>query len=519
MQKLLRVPVVSTMNTRVSGTNPIPSSSGIVGIGVVGIMVVGQSVDPASKDARYLNCFKQTVADEAQDSQIVYCVKRSGLAASSTPQTGSIGTAIAIWTGSSAPTSVVEAFGGTNSSIYIGTDRLTTNNTDTTVITGKATSISETTVSGTATLYIPSSDNTGWYYQAGGTLITGTVTKITDAQFPGNNSKTLAGFGAHMDGYTFQMDTTGAIWNSDLNSITSWTATGVINATVYPDKGVACMRWKDKIIGFGTESMEIFYNASNASGSPLTRIAHMAQRIGAVAADAITSISDTLFFCGSTPQGGLSIFSLEGQQYGSVGRISTPELDAILLLAGAGNIKLTALRDFGLSFVIVKAGSSQYAYCIEEKFWFVWSTHLGFCRFAGISSGSSQLSYAVSELVTTGKLYVINPSSRTFQDDGQAFSARSQLQTVDPGAGAFVSYHEAQVAADVESSTSNMSLVWSDDDYVTYSNPRTLDLSSSIPRTWRMGGTRHPRAYAIVHNANTPMRVRELRLMVSVGQR
>lgn len=507
MQKLLRLPIIHPLNTRVSATNPLPASSGVVGIGVIGIMVVGQSVDPTAKDARYVNCFKHTVGEQ------VYCIKRSGLAALNTPQSGSIGTAALVWTGCASPTSLVTAFGGTNSSIYIGTDRLASDHTDTTIITGKATNISETVVNTTPTLYIPSTDNTAWYYQPGGTLITGTVTKITDAQFPGNNSLTLAGFGAHLDGYTFQMDTRGGIWNSDLNSITSWTALGTINANVYPDKGVGCIRFKQFVIGFGTESMEFFYNAGNATGSPLSRIAHMAQKIGAVAADAITSISDNVFWCGSTPQGGLSIYQYDG----TLSRISPPEIDAVLLLAGASNIKLTAYRDYGLSFIIVKVGSSMYEYCIEEKFWFPRLSHLGFVRMVGLSTGSTQVVYGVSELSTSGKVYTINHASRVYQDDGVGFSARAQLQAIDPGAGMFVAYEEAQVVADVESSTSNLELVWSDDDYVTWSSARTLDLSTNTPRTHRMGGTKKPRAYAFVHSANTPMRLRELRLRVGLG--
>jgi hypothetical protein len=508
MRKILSMPVVSALNTRVSASNPLPATSGVVGIGVVGLMVVGQSVDPTSKDARYINCFKQTVSDEAHGKRTYRCVKRSGLASLNTPQSGSIGTSILVWSGQGSGTKVITAFGGTNSSIYDGTTRLTTNNADTTVITGKAASITETTVSNTATLYITSTDSTAWYYQNAGT-----VTKISDAQFPGNNSLTLAGGGAHMDGYIFQMDTLGGIWNSDLNSITSWTAAGTINANIYPDKGVGCVRWKQYIIGFGAESMEFFYNAGNATGSPLTRIAHMAKRIGAVSADAITSISDNIFFCGSTPQGGLSIYQYDGE----VSRISPPELDAVLLLAGASNIKLTAYRDFGLSFIIVKAGTTQYEYCIEEKFWSVRLSHLGFCRFAALSTGTSQVSYAVSELVTSGKVYTINPASRVFQDDSQTYTARMQLLAIDPGNGRFVAYEQAEVVADVESSTSALTLVWSDDDYVTYSTGRSLDLSTNVPRTHRLGGTDKPRAFALVHSSNTPMRVSELRLRVDIG--
>src|SRR3990167_5441184 len=99
MRKLIRLPVVNALNTRVSATNPLPASSGVVGIGVVGIMVVGQSVDPTAKDARFVNCFKHSVDDQAQGRKRIYCVRRSGNQSLNTPQSGSIGTALLVWTG------------------------------------------------------------------------------------------------------------------------------------------------------------------------------------------------------------------------------------------------------------------------------------------------------------------------------------------------------------------------------------------------------------------------------------
>ena len=499
MRRVIDLQVATALNTRVSGTNPLPASSGVVGVGIVGIMVVGQSVDPTTKDARYVNVFKRTV-----DKQI-YAVKRSGVSSHVTTTANTVGVGILIWSGQGSGTKFITAFGATSSFIYDSGALLPTNGTVTTNIGTKCTGITETKIGTAPTLAITGANNSGWWYQNAGT-----ISSIASGGWPGNAASTLAGTMAHLDGYAFQMATGGGISNSALNTISTWPASGVISATIQPDAGVGCIRWKQYIIGFGTESMEFFYNAGNATGSPLTRLAHMAQKIGAVAADAITQLADTIFWCGSTSQGGLSVFQWDG----NVTRISPPEIDTVLILAGASNIKLTAKRDFGMSFIEIKAGSAVYGYCIEEKFWFPIVSSLGFVRYAGLSTGSSQVVYGVSELVTTGKVYVINPSARTYLDDGQPFSARLQLPTIDPYKGEFCSYEEAQVLADVEASTSVMDLVWTDDDYMTYSNPRPLDLSENVPKTTRLGGTKNPRAFAMSHSANTPMRVKALRLRV-----
>ncbi len=491
-----------------SGTNDPSAESGIWGVGIWGQFIWGGTTAPSDKDARYVNCFKQTANDAF--GKRVYSVKRSGLQALETPQVSSIGTAILVWSGQGTGDARITAYGAVSSSIYNTTTRIATNNTVTTNISSVCTSITETTINNNPVLYLTAQNSKGWFYDPS---VSSSIMQIVDANYPGNTSSGIVGFGAHMDGYAFQMDPYGGIHNSQLNTISTWPATGVVNANIYPDKGIGVVRWKQYIIGYGRESMEFFYNAGNAQGSPLSRVLPMAQKIGAVSADAITSISDNIFFCGSTSQSGLSIYMFDG----NIQRISTPQLDAVLLLAGADNIKLTAMRDLGLSFILVKAANNQYAYCIEEKFWFYWTSSLGFVRFAGLSVGSTQVVYGVSETTATGKTYTINNAVRMFADDGSPVVAYMQLPEIDPGNGEHVSYEEAEIKGDVESSTSEVSLQWSDDNYKTFSNARLLDMSESIPRTTRLGGTKHPRSFSLTHTTTKPMRIEALRLKVKIG--
>src|SRR5262245_10513497 len=109
MRRTLNLPVASALNTRVSETNPLPASSGIVGIGVVGIMVVGQSVDPSAKDARNVNCFKRTV------DKVVYAVKRSGVSSHVTTTASSVASALMVWSGQGSGDKFITAFGAVSS--------------------------------------------------------------------------------------------------------------------------------------------------------------------------------------------------------------------------------------------------------------------------------------------------------------------------------------------------------------------------------------------------------------------
>lgn len=500
------VPFTGVYNTRIAKTNQASGTSGVIGIGIIGSFTIGASIQASDKDERYINCFL------TKEGKRDYLVKRPGFGTLNTPQAGSVGNAILVWSGQGTGQKVMSAFGATNSSIYDGATRLVTNAVDTTAITGKATGITETKISNTATLAISSSDNTGWWYQDAGT-----VTKITDANFPGNNSLTLAGTFAHMDGYPFILDTNGDLWNGALNTVATWSALGKIPCNSYPDKGVGAIRFKTFILGVGTQSIQFFKNSGNPTGSPLKRVEEMTVKIGAISADAMAEISDNLFFCGATPEGGLSIFQYSGE----LSRISTPEQDFQLVLAGPTNISLTTLRFYGRSFVLVRANTTTYCYVLEDKRWHEWSSSAPlWYKCAGLSSGSQILTYSISNINTSGKVYLVNPASLVFTDDGAAFTATAQSPEDDGGSEKKKFYAEFWVDADIEPSTSALSVSYSDDDYGTFTTHGTIDLSAQT-RLTRLGASSrasgHRRAWKLTHSANTAFRIRSANYRVTLG--
>ncbi len=402
---------------------------------------------------------------------------------------------VLVWTGSGSGTSIIAAFDNP-STIYSANSSLG-------AITGKCTGISETFVSTTPTLVISSDDSTGWYYDAG----VGTVTKITDVDFPGNAGKTLAGTFCHMDGFACIMDTTGALWASDLNSITGWTATSFDTANAYPDRGVAAVRNKNFIMAFGTESVQFFYNAG-LTPFPFAKAVAMTAKVGCIGYDAIAQISDTTFWAGSTPQGGLSIFQYDG----NINRVSTPEVDAVLILAGVSNITLTTIRYYGRSFVLVLAGAVTKAYCIEEKEWFdVNSTTPLWYKCVGLSLGGTMVNYAISNVSTSGKVYLMNHASLVFTDDGVSYTARAQTAPVDAETEKRKFWGNAVLIGDVETSASPITLSYSDDDFQTYTTWGNLDLSQQRRIATRTGSSRR-RSWALSHAAATPMRLEAIEL-------
>jgi len=499
--KSVRIPLSGAYNTRVNAVNSLDTSSGVIGVGVIGVMIIGKSQTATSKDQRFLNCFPEKISDPLNGSVKYYTIKRPGVTVNSTPQAGSIGTAILVWSGQGTGQKVISAFGGTNSTIYDAAVSIGT-------ITGMATDITETLVSTTATLVVPSTDNTAWYYDTG----VGTMTKITDGDFPGNAGYTLAGTFAHMDGFACIMTTDGKVWTSDLNSVTAWTASSFGSANSYPDTGVGLIRYKTYIMAFGTQSIQFFHNAG-LTPFPLSNVPSMTVKLGAVSAKAITSISDVVFWCGSTPQGGIGVY----QYSDGISIVSPSEINAILLLAGAANISLSAIRFYGKSFVVVTASANTFVYCVEEKTWHQWVSSVNWWyRFASVSSGTNMLNYAISNTVTGGKVYLMDNANLQFTDDTVAYSAVIQTALIDFGTMKRKFYPSVELVCDKQSTTSDISLSWTDDDYQTTTTWGTVDTSAARTMADRCGSSRR-RGWIWTHSANTPMRIEAMEIEVEMG--
>ena len=298
----------------------------------------GERVLDAAQDQRFLNCCFNVVQNHVTGKATVYVEKRPGwkvdaIVADSNVSTGLIKT--------DALSQVVSAFGATNSTIYdgqvsVGTITGRALYLSETVVSGishilikssdgtgwyypedsrnvtaytadgnNSTTISDIKIAGansTAGLY-PGQKLTAATNIVAGTRIVSVnsgaftavldtatiggafgdlaitkepIAKIADADFVATGVVTAF---VELDGYLFYGS--GAnIWNSDLNSITAYTSTAFLAAQMSPDPINALARHKNMVVCFGNSSMETFYNAGNATGSPLARAPQFFTRLG-----------------------------------------------------------------------------------------------------------------------------------------------------------------------------------------------------------------------------------------------
>lgn len=275
--------------------------------------------------------------------------------------------------------------------------------------------------------------NTTLDFDTGGAIFTkGSVYKITDTDFPANATPALAIIGrlVSLNGYIYVLTVSGSIYNSDINSITSWTATSNIATQMSPDYGRTLMVYKNMILAFGEKSIEFFRDVGNSTGSPLQSVPELFIKLGIRSAKHVASVEDTLVFMSNTDTGANSIYILDGY---NPRKISTDDLDYVISLLGPTNFELKAMRLNGKLCILVNrvnTTSSQlfttFVYYPEDDVWGEWKvTETGTVadythpwQFPMGYIGTTF--YSVSDFQTTNGVYVskfLTESDNNFYDN------------------------------------------------------------------------------------------------------
>lgn len=241
----------------------------------------------------------------------------------------------------------------------------------------------------------------GWYaLTTSGLFTASSLTEITDTDFPPKQvpARAITGAFVQMDGYTFIMTQDGSIYNSDLNSITSWNTSGYVEAASKPDLGRTLVRYKHHIVAFGESSIEFYNDAGIAPpASPLERTNQAFINFGVIGPKAVINIDDTLYWISASSYGTIGLWKLEG--YTPV-RLSDNTFNMLAdYLGGEYNLQSCVLG--GLRHLILNTWNTNAlgwisdpnepsaippdnstlwgtpVYCIDTKAWWWWSYEFG----------------------------------------------------------------------------------------------------------------------------------------------
>ena len=475
-------------------------------------------------DQQFINCYPDVTKNALSGKGSVTLNKRPGWASQGDLSTlvGNFGGCI--WYGNSAVLSPVCASFSTGGAI-----RIYNLNTGTQIggdigSTDVCHSLTEASISGVANLIAVVRSTAGakplqaWFFPEGGAW-----TQITDADFPLNlgTPEPLTGAPVQLAGFTFFMTKNAKIWNSDVNSLSAWTASSYSTAQSYPDRGVGLARYKDNIVAFGTGSIQFFQNAG-LSPSPIQPIGNADRRIGAFAGyddgnlltyRSVFEYGDTVYFIGvDTETARKGVYRLNGF---APEKISNSAVDRVLNLGATYHRIVGSFQSHGLSHIVIGQISGPfYCYCVDNGWWWLMETaSLGGSSGPRVILGGGLTGGSINSFMTTindGVYYGLAPSSPTYLDNALTMTQTIITEKVDHGTTERKFIKRVRPVCDKQSGSSTLSLSYSDDDYGTYSTAVGIDISSqaAIDFGWsRLGSYRGGRAYKLTHASNTANRM------------
>lgn len=325
--------------------------------------------------------------------------------------------------------------------------------------------------------------------------------------FPTPNTSDLV----YMDGYWFTMKTDGSIWNCSVDDPTTWSITSFIFSQMYNGFGIALARQNNVLLAFSDRHIQMFYDAANPVGSPLANIEQAVQQIGCISANTIAQQENTIFWVSDSGTGGFTLWKLDGTT--NLKSVGVPQINRQLFTALAtggfpNSIQGTLVRTAGHLFYVLlikttgTGSNTCYVYDVDLDVWFEWTPP--------VITGTTQVNqtnnvnFLWAQGESNGKLYGIAPVY--FQDDSSNFTMTAQTSPLDFGNMYREFYNRVEVIGDKQTSSAPVNISYSDDDYQTFSTPRTFDMANSRAYGFSWGNSRR-RVWRFDYSGNNTMRV------------
>ena len=316
-----------------------------------------------------------------------------------------------------------------------------------------------------------------------------------------------------LDGYIFLIKVgTADIYNSNLNDPLLYTAGDFITAEMLPDNLVRLERLNNYLVAFGTASVEYFWDAGIASGTPLQQNDTPVKLLGFLGG--LARWSNKLFFVGNSSTTGPELFMLEDFKIESLGAPPLRRyLDPFSTATG------TTLSYSGHDFYVLNVGTQTYQCDLESKLWtrLAYKQQTSFPIKFSLSlpfTGYGNTSLVVQDSLATMSIL----RTDLFLDDSVDFTP-----TIVTDNEMFDTYRNKfggrlSIVADRPTNTAFVTVYWTDDDFQTWSAGRDVALNQQYPQLNALGSFRR-RAHKLVHHGNALFRVQRLEIDVNMGAR
>jgi hypothetical protein len=196
-----------------------------------------------------------------------------------------------------------------------------------------------------------------------------TLSEITDGDYP---ASTVPGV-VWLDGTFYVMDATARIYGSDLNNPAAWNALNFITGIKEPGAGKAIAKSQNYVIAFKEWSTEFFFDAGNATGSPLSPVDNGFTLIGCASGETVTEVDGTLFWVSQTKQNGRGVHMMIGLESKE---ITTPSVQRILNRDDLAQVSAYGLRIGGAVCYVLTLHTTDVTlvYNVQSGKWSEWSS-------------------------------------------------------------------------------------------------------------------------------------------------
>lgn len=443
--------------------------------------------DSTSKDSRLVNCYTEKMPDGTY-----WIYKRSGLLASSQPSGGAAtGRGMFNWLGD-----VYAVFGTTlyKSGSSVGT------------VNGAGGKYYFSSCLGATPKLQLGNGVKAYNYDAGAGLV-----EITDGDFPSAFCKGWA----FLDGTTYVLKPNAGIQGDDINDPVNWDPLNVIVAQIEPDRGVALAKQLVYAVAMKQWSTEIFYDAGNATGSPLSPVQGAKVNYGCASAETVVSIDGILVWVSTNQSASIQVIMMDNLK---AQIISTDPIERLLDKADfTGAVYSYAYKNIGHRFYILTIVNSNLTlvYDLDEKMWHQWTDVNGnyFPMVASTYDSTQQLHYFQHE--SNGRIYLSDESYYT--DAGDTITVDIYTPNFDGDTNRRKQMTVMKFLTD-QVPGSMLQVRNNDNDFQVgkWTNFRRVDLSHKQPMLTNCGMFVE-RAYNFRHQSATEFRIKGVEMQLDLG--
>lgn len=336
----------------------------------------------------------------------------------------------------------------------------------------------------------------------------GVVTQVTDINYP---AAVVPG-AVYLDGTGYVMDANGNIFGSTAtaNDMTTWDPLNLIKAQIEPTSGVYLAKQLVFVFALKQNYSEAFYDAGNASGSPLGPVAGAKLNYGCVDAGTVRDVGGDLMWLANTGEGFpcvVRVSSLKAEV------VSTPNVERLLATSVgpfySWNCRVEGHRLYGIT---ATDQNFTLVYDLTVERWYQWTDQNGnYLPYKFSCQGANNTIFFLHE--SNGKICSLDVG--TFKDDGELpFVVDIRTPNYDGGSRISKTLHAIYFLADQQVTT--LAFQYTDDDYQSFTTLQSVDLSVDRPSVVDLGSFTK-RAFRFIHQDNTSFRIKGVELFTSFG--